>query len=105
MEQGEVATQKCTCFDDLSINLSGSDEEDGCYRQTQNFTYHPYSTNINNAPDIVATADYHIGDGTDVCICKYRDGPFAGKMGDCESEPSWNVLKALNIEQDDTCWC
>lgn len=66
------------------------------------YFYHSYTTNAN--PDVLANVSYY-HDDWDVCICKHRDGHLSGKLGDCAAEPSWDVLKMLNIEHNDDCWC
>ena len=104
LERGESPSEECNNFPDLSVEV-GEDIYDTEYiRGTKYFIYEAYSTHPSEVPDILATADYRIN-GTDVCICRHRDGSFSGLMGDCLNEPDWDVLKMLNIPENKDCWC
>ena len=107
LERGNpnTPTSECEEFPNLSVEV-GQDVYGTEYKRgTKYFDYAPYTTNVNNAPDIVASADYHFSDTEDVCVCLHRDGHFSGLMGDCGNAPSWNVLNVLDIEENDQCWC
>ena len=107
LERGSsnTPTSECSEFPNLSVEVGEDLYDTESMRGTKYFTYATYTTNVNNAPDIIASADYHLSDSEDVCICLHRDGHFSGLMGDCNNEPSWNVLKTLNIAENDQCWC
>ena len=102
LETGLVESAICMDFDNLSIEIGKDLHNNKELRSTKYFTYRPYSTHSN--PDILATADYQIN-GTDVCVCHHRNGSLSGLMGDCYDEPDWDVLKMLNIPENENCWC
>ena len=102
LERGETPSEDCREFTNLSVEV-GEDKYDTEFaRGTKYFTYMPYTTN--DPSEILASADYQIND-TDVCICRHRDGSFSGLAGDCSGEPDWDVLKMLNIPENEDCWC
>ena len=103
LERGETPSDDCLDFTNLSVEV-GEDKYDTEFaRGTKYFTYQAYTTNNHN--NILATADYKMSDTEDVCICRHRDGSFSGLMGDCSGEPDWDVLKMLNIPENEDCWC
>ena len=105
LENGENS-ELCWDFNNLNIQVGEDKYATERVRSTKYFNYQTYTTNAENAPDILANADYVQGnDEWDVCICKHRDGHLSGMMGDCIGEPDWDVLKMLNIEHNDACWC
>ncbi|MBR3631595.1 MAG: prepilin-type N-terminal cleavage/methylation domain-containing protein [Elusimicrobiaceae bacterium] len=100
LEHGSTGkTNDCDKFDNLSISIG---EPDGHWTSSKSFWYYTYST---GADDNIASADYRFGDGTDVCVCLDRNGNITGRTGDCDSNPSIDVLKMLNIEEDEDCAC
>ena len=105
MERGQILSSDCTDFENLSVDV-GEDMYDTEYiRGTKYFTYRVYSTMGDNASDVLATADYQEGD-SDVCVCVHRDGHFSGNNGDCTgTDPTWNILKTLQIEENSRCGC
>lgn len=102
LEKGEAPSEDCRSFLNLSVDY-GVEESDEFFYRTKYFTYMPYSTTGQN-DGTIASADYQIND-TDVCICRHRDGSFSGLAGDCLGEPDWDVLKMLNIPENEDCWC
>ena len=104
LERGENPSGDCDDFTNLSVEVGEDIYDTEFNRASKYFIYQPYSTHPREVPDILAAADYQIN-GTDVCICRHRDGSFSGLMGDCLSEPDWDVLKMLNIPENEDCWC
>lgn len=91
-------------FENLSIEMPGYDPDDGDYYYTDRSIYQLYGTK--DTPDILAVGNFRVSGSEDVCICIHRDGHFTGTPGDCNREPSWDILKALNIEKNPSeCWC
>ena len=105
METGETPSSDSSCisFRNLSINV-GMEENNGYSSKTKYFAYQPYSVDANYEPNILATADYQYA-GEDVCICLHRDGSLTGSMGHCLGEPSFDVLKMLNIPEENCDCC
>ena len=107
LETGETPSESSPCyfFPNLSISVGDISDVWSAYSFTQYFRYTPYSVNVSDEKNILATAVYEDSDG-DVCICLYRDGTLTGTMGDCTDVPSLNILKILNIPNDTgSCSC
>ena len=106
-EMANGSREDCNDFEKLSVEIGENLYDTEYVRATKYFVYSPFSTNSD--PDILAAGNFVLAGvekgGADVCICYHRDGHFSGHPGDCAEEPSWNVLKALNVEQNDNCWC
>mgnify|MGYP003290235609 CR=1 FL=1 len=96
LETGTNVSSISDC--DLMENLSVSVENE------KNFYYYAGSgTEINET--IKANASYR---KFDTCLCIHEDGHFSGYVGDAcgtSEEPPFDILKVLNLEQDETCRC
>ena len=104
LERGETPSEDCRDFENLSLNIGELIESNTA--KTKHFWYIPYSVHdLNDEPDILAVADYRIENVEDVCICRHRDGSLSGLAGDCINPPDWDVLKMLNIPENEDCWC
>ena len=103
LENGAGADE-CMDFNNLSVVVGEHAIDDGGYSYSKNITYLLYGTRERGG-DVLATANYKMSDREDVCFCRHRDGHFSGRMGDCDTAPSWNVLKMLNIPENENCWC
>ncbi len=103
LEKG-VGDEGCLDFNNLSVVVGEHAINDGGYSYSKNFTYLVYGTREFGG-DILATANYKMSDTEDVCVCRHRDGSVSGLMGDCVGEPDWDVLKVLNIPENEDCWC
>ena len=94
----------CNTNENLVVNVGELEESYG-YR-TKYFIYQPY--HVGNATDVISSAlygyDYDKSDG-DVCLCLHRNGEITGLMGDCDKVPSVDILKLLNINEDENCAC
>ncbi len=96
----ELSQQECANWENLSIDLNSE------YDHILNDIRYVASSINPNAPDILASANYQLRGGSDLCVCYHQDGHFTGQIGDClGGEASWDVLKALNLEENESCWC
>ena len=101
LERGGINLSECRLFSNLPISL-GTVENHDTMTTTKHFIYQAYDPNMLN--DFVAAADY-VENETDVCLCLKRNGDMVGASGNCTNEPDWDILKMLNIPEDENCNC
>ena len=101
LERGGINLDECAYFSNLPISLGKVYQYD-TLAETKHFVYQPYDPNRLN--DFVAAADYRENE-TDVCLCLKRNGDMVGASGNCMNEPDWDILKMLNIPEDEDCNC
>ena len=83
---------------DLMENLSVSVENE------KNFYYHA-GPGTGTSETVKAYASYQ---KFDTCLCIHEDGHFSGYVGDgcgTSEEAPFDILKVLNLEQEDACRC
>lgn len=97
------ADSPCLSFNNLSITVGDLGESE-YYSRTKYFTYMPYDVNAESGTDNLASAHY-VQSGESVCVCMDRDGEVTGYMGDCVGMPSFDILKVLNIPENENCAC
>ena len=94
----------CANFNDLSVSI-GSTAVNGTTSETKEFLYQAGAGTADESGTIKAVAS---NKKLDVCLCIHEDGHFSGYVGGgCgESEPSYDILKILNVAEDSTnCGC
>ena len=95
----KLETGKLYCsFEDLSISIPGTLDENGSVIDTKYFGYLS-SDYIGNVAAFYKKED--------VCICPHSDGHFSMRINDCDyQETTLNYSKLLNIPDDeDNCSC
>ncbi len=104
MEHGSSGkyTDDCAKFSNLSISLGEVDEEYGEVSRTEYFNYYP--NNADETDHVLASALFlekgrSVRYSPDVCFCLFRDGKIRGKSGNCNSEPSLDILRLVGIDQ------
>lgn len=96
--------QICNVAENLDIAIGEPVEDVSGSRETKWFTFSLGNRTSHESGKIMAQAYYK---KYDVCICIHEDGHFSGGYdSDCYApEPSFDVLKVLNIEDEGTCAC
>ena len=89
-----ASSAECSSMDNLSVSVENE----------KNFYYSAGSgTEINET--IKAYASYL---KFDTCLCIHEDGHFSGYVGDgcgTSEDAPFDILKVLNLEEDETCRC
>ena len=98
----------CGNLENLDVKI-GVLQNVGYEAKTDNFVYDVERGQVTGKTEIAVNAVMSPR-GLDICICLYDDGHFAtpskDNLGGCSSSyPNFNVAKALNIEEDDSCAC
>ena len=109
LEQGSEPADACHDFRNLSVEMGGDisyrSYSDGQVYADDNetgFIYATYDDGMSQSTyQVVANAWGYIDENakTDICICKYRDGHFAGINGPCYAPANWNILDSLGIPE------